>query len=343
MKCYKILSLCIGVVLALLLGEFTARCYYFLKTTTDTLILSENKKLRFEHKPSITFVNKHGVTMRYNSLGFIGDEIGEKKENTVRILGIGDSITEAKYLPENRRYLNLTEAILKQKTKRNIEVINAGVSAYNTWQELELLRQKNPVVKADIILVQICLNDFVYEWFEYKKTWFNRIKARDGSRARYFSFVYQRSDLYKFLYDFLSRVRRVWLSNMKEFYRYHEQFSLPKPADFEQWKKPYEEMLAYAQENNIKIFFFIFPVNFQLLREQDATFRPLSDFFDKKGAYFLDLIKLFRQYYSEEKPLFRNRDFVHPTALGHSIAAKAIADYMVQHKLIEQAASIKAH
>ncbi len=118
-------------------------------------------------------------------MGFIGDEVEQKKG--LRIIGIGDSITEGIYLPEDRRYLNIIGKILREKTDRDIEIINGAVGSYNTWQELALIKERGLILKPDLIIFGICLNDYVKSNpFEYKNL-FGRVSVnlkRDGSKAR---------------------------------------------------------------------------------------------------------------------------------------------------------------
>lgn len=338
MKRYKFLAICLGIFLALLLGEVIMRFYYFNKMTAQNLILSKNKKLIYEHKPSINFINKYGIRVRYNSLGLIGSEIYEKTNDTFRILGIGDSITEAPYLPENHSYLNRLAEELKKNTKRRIEVMNAAVGGYNTWQELEMMKEKSLLVKTDLIIVGVCLNDFVDRKPILKKSWFNRIKVnfQDGSKARYFNFLYQKSSLYKFLYDFLSHTRRKGLGETG-YRRYLEEYNFDiSRSDFEKWKKPFEEMMIFSKENKIKILFVIFPLHNQILHKEISSYSPLSDFFKQKNANFLDLMEDFKKESEEGKSLFRKRDIIHPTSLGHSIAAEAISNSIIQNKLLNK-------
>lgn len=67
--------------------------------------------------------------------------MSSKSSNAFRVLGIGDPVTEAIYLAEEQRYINLIGPILTERTGRPIEIINAGVGGYNSWQELELIKK----------------------------------------------------------------------------------------------------------------------------------------------------------------------------------------------------------
>ena len=333
----KILLMCFGILIALLLSEIASRIYYYKQYSDRTLALADGPTF-YTHKPSIEFTNKYGVQVKYNSLGFIGKEIQPKSEDSFRILTIGDSIAEAVFLREEERYINRLAAILSEKTDRIVEAVNAGISGYNTWQELELLRTKGLSVKPDLIIVGVCLNDFFGKKPALERGLFGRIveNYRDGSRARYFDFIYQRSDLYKLAYDFLARKRRGRLDG-KNYLHYLEDYEyLIKPRDFEKWKEPFMEMISLAEDNNVKILFVIFPLENQVIKGKDDSYVPLSDFFRNNNAYYIDLIEYFKEHLVGGQPLYKERDIIHPSSLGHEIVAEAISDYIFKNRLMQQ-------
>ncbi|MDD5238578.1 MAG: hypothetical protein PHU96_06435 [Candidatus Omnitrophica bacterium] len=152
MKKKEFIFISAGLLIFILLLEGFVRIYNFIRSSTSSVILSKNEILVYENRPSIVFKSNHGVRMQYNSLGFIGDEIAPKSNGAFRILGIGDSITSASYLSDEYRFLNILQKILSNKLNKSIEVINAGTGGYNTWQELELIKQKGLSVEPDLII-----------------------------------------------------------------------------------------------------------------------------------------------------------------------------------------------
>ena len=335
---HKIFLVCFGVTVALILSEIATRIYYYKQFSSNAMRLLDDAVV-YAHRPSIKFTNNYGVYVEYNSLGFIGKEIEPKSENVFRIFGIGDSITAAEYLTEGERYLNRLEVILTEKTGRAVEVINGGVGGYSTQQELELLRTKGLLLDPDLIVVGVCLNDFYIKRSNLTKGLFGRIleNYRDGSRARCFDFIYQRSDLYKFIYDFLSETKRGRLGD-KSYQRYLEEYEYTiKPRDFEKWKKAFLKMLSLARLNDTNIVFVIFPLRNQIIKGEDNfSFVLLSDFFEENSIYYIDLIECFKRYAAKEHLLYRKRDIIHPSALGHKIAGEVIADYILKNKLMSR-------
>jgi len=324
-KIYKIIAISVGICLALIAGEITARVYYIQKYKIRNLDINQPSKLEYTHKPSVSFVNKHGIRITYNSMGFIGEEVPPKAEGVFRILGVGDSITAADYLPANERYLNRIKFLLSGKIAKNVEIINAGVSGYNTWQELALIRSKGLAVKPDLIIVGICVNDYYGTRCKFKKTCLGTVAETDyrrGVNVRYLNFLYQRSDLYKIVYDFLHNIKKGLIGA--------KSYSDEPKRDYSKWLGVFNDMICLADEHKIKILFVLFPREEQILKS-DTTNEMLTRFFKEKNAYYLDLIKDFNAH--AEEPLFRKKDSLHPLASGHKIAAKAIADYIIKHRL----------
>jgi lysophospholipase L1-like esterase len=333
-----ILNVVFFLFLALLISillELITRVYFGLRQSTGTIILTGDDRI-YDHRPLITFTNKYGFRIHYNSLGFIGDEIGEKKKGTFRILGLGDSVTDASYLPEKERYLSVLEETLSHRLHKPVEVINGAVSGYNSWQELALLKNKGLKIKPDLVIVGICLNDSVKLVPLPRVNWLGGItaKIRDGSKARYGDFLYQRSDFYKLAYDFLYNLRKGGLSD-KDFRRYAKGYRFSINVDeMEEWKAVFREMLLLAKGHNTKILFVIFPLQGQVIRGEEFSCRGLSDLFRDNKAYCLDLIGSFRLRFKNGEPLFKRRDLLHPTSLGHRIAAESIADFIISQGIL---------
>lgn len=153
-----------GITLFLLfvLLEISIRA---IRTESDNLIM-QNPVLGWVHVP-----NKNGysrskefsVKVRINKDGFIGRNYGySKPENTVRILVMGDSVTEAFQVPEEESYSRLLEEILKDNFKNtNFEVLNMGIAGYGTQKEYYVLKDKGLKFNPDITVLGFFTgNDF---------------------------------------------------------------------------------------------------------------------------------------------------------------------------------------
>lgn len=105
------------------------------------------------------------ITYRTNALGLRGSEpIWPKPRGRFRILALGDSQTfgfeveEHDALPAQlERHLTSASAVAER-----LEVFNAGVPSYNTWQEMVWLRDRGLALDPDLVLLQIDSNDVLY-------------------------------------------------------------------------------------------------------------------------------------------------------------------------------------
>ncbi|MHC4596399.1 MAG: SGNH/GDSL hydrolase family protein [Planctomycetota bacterium] len=83
-----------------------------------------------------------------------------KPEGTLRILILGDSIAYGVAVSKNKTFSNRLEGLLR-KQFRTAQVINAGVSGYTAYNELQYYLTKGREFEPDIVIVAFCMNDVV--------------------------------------------------------------------------------------------------------------------------------------------------------------------------------------
>ena len=104
---------------------------------------------------------KKGLTY-HNSLGYRSREFNpEKPANTYRIVLLGGSTTYTASVKDNdKTFAYQLERILRNDYgKENIEVINAGVSGYNSWESLINLQFRVLDIDPDLVIVYHGTND----------------------------------------------------------------------------------------------------------------------------------------------------------------------------------------
>ena len=106
-------------------------------------------------------VARSEVPIRTNSLGLRSPEIAlAKPPDMFRILVLGDSVTFGWSLRGEDTYASQLASLLATlRPNQRVEVINAGVSGYGTWQELRWLQETGLALEPDVIIVQAHLND----------------------------------------------------------------------------------------------------------------------------------------------------------------------------------------
>lgn len=125
--------------------------------------ISENPLIGYELVPD--FESDRAGSMldfrgKANSLGFRDREHSVlKPEGVFRILVLGDSITQGLGVRDDAEVFT---AVLERELEASpgrFEVLNFGVSGYNTQQEVETLRQKGLVYAPDLVVLAYCSND----------------------------------------------------------------------------------------------------------------------------------------------------------------------------------------
>ena len=110
---------------------------------------------------------------RHNALGFRGDPVKtDKDENTYRIVALGGSTTYCTGVKDYRHtYPKLLGEYLQDKGFEQVEVINAGVNGYASYQNLMNLQFRVLPLQPDLVIIYQGLNDvdarFVYPHDEY--------------------------------------------------------------------------------------------------------------------------------------------------------------------------------
>jgi lysophospholipase L1-like esterase len=90
-----------------------------------------------------------------NAHGYRGVEYPlAKAPGTYRVLALGDSITE------QQAWVRILEAKLAMATEAPVEVWNLGVTGYAVPNELAMLRHRGLALDPDLVVLQLCLNDY---------------------------------------------------------------------------------------------------------------------------------------------------------------------------------------
>ncbi len=83
-----------------------------------------------------------------------------KPKGTFRILVLGDSIAFASSILVENTFPNRLESLLS-KQSWPVEVVNAGVSGYTAYNELQYYLAKGRDFDPDVVIVAFCMNDVV--------------------------------------------------------------------------------------------------------------------------------------------------------------------------------------
>lgn len=94
-----------------------------------------------------------------NSYGLRGPEFALDKADTFRIVCLGNSCAFGYGQPAKSAFPAQLEEILRDKFSAKIQVINAGIPGYSSYQGLVYLREKALLFQPDLLIVSFGYND----------------------------------------------------------------------------------------------------------------------------------------------------------------------------------------
>jgi lysophospholipase L1-like esterase len=119
---------------------------------------SSNPQLLYALRPNVSVRAK--VDYRTNSHGMRNRELPQSKPpGTIRIAVIGDSIAFGWWVEEANLFPSRLEGMLNAAGPPRVEVLNFGVPGYNLEQETEALRSQVLGFSPDVVIFAFCLND----------------------------------------------------------------------------------------------------------------------------------------------------------------------------------------
>lgn len=139
------------------LAEVAARFVYPapLPWRTPQHAYEASSTLGFRYRPSQTAFTAD-KPFRTNALGLRGAELArEKPAGTKRVVVLGDSIAMGYGVRENDAFAN----VVARGLGPGFEVINAGVAAYNTEQEVNWFLETGRKLAPDAVIIEVYWND----------------------------------------------------------------------------------------------------------------------------------------------------------------------------------------
>jgi len=115
----------------------------------------------YSSDPQGYFGPTHTISYETNSLGLRERELSiPKPPGVVRVVALGDSFTLGEGVRVEDSWPRQLETILHSRyPERTIEVVNAGVNAYDTRQELEHYRRTARAYDPDLVVIAMVWND----------------------------------------------------------------------------------------------------------------------------------------------------------------------------------------
>jgi lysophospholipase L1-like esterase len=323
------LVLALSSVLVTLLGLETAFRLAGVSVGTvqinrETVRRSDNPRLRFDLRPNGRA--RAEVVYRVNAEGLRGPETTvEKPAGTRRIAVLGDSIAFGYWVAEQDAFPAQLQQLLSAGGGGPVEVLNFGVPGYNLEQEIETLRAKALAFAPDAVVVAFCLNDlegvFSYELglvqdrAARRGTLLGRVRDELLGHSLLFSWVEYR------LSEMEARRRFVKVKNPLDGPLYAEAVSQQRTA----LDARFAVLQALVAARGIPAFVLVFPVlgsGFGESYPYHALHEAIAGAARAHGIGVVDLRECYAGYRLRDLRV----DVVHPSPLGHRVAAHALRD-----------------
>lgn len=131
----------------------------FIVVAAPAHVPSADPNLTYEYRPNHSVPGDPDFS---NSVGMRGPERSKAKPpNTVRIAGIGDSMLAGDSHPYGKTFLFVLEDMLNDAATSPVrfEVLNFGVSGYNSQEQAVVLHKKTLAYDPDWVILGIVIND----------------------------------------------------------------------------------------------------------------------------------------------------------------------------------------
>ncbi len=325
----KVLRIIAGFLIFLLIfflaGEAVCRVFV-LSNDTFPVDFIEDPFLPYRYKPGSRTVSLHGIPININSLGLRDKECDQRKgEKAYRILVLGDSSTLGYGIRIEETFSERIEEILIRTDTASYEIINAGVSGYNTRDELNYLVHYGLDLHPDMVIMGLMTNDFTVRSLELDIK--NGIGIGSGSNLRLSPAVkkiLRRSKLYVFL---------AWARvEIRHRYKKRDFTKAEKTSDLgELWtsySKVVDRLVSVCADNKMPLFIIAIPSREEVLRgEYDK-----QEFIEKmrlkaRDRYvFIDMLPVFSNSRGPNNAdnLYVKRDSCQPAPKGHKLIAEEI-------------------
>jgi len=290
-----------------------------------TVRRSDNPRLRFELRPGGAV--RAEVEYHVNELGLRGPETTlEKPPGVRRVAVLGDSIAFGYWVSDEQGFARQLETLLNAPGggAGRVEVLNFGVPGYNLEQEIEALRSKALAFSPDLVVLLFCLNDLeglfsyelglVQERTERGRTIGGRAREWLVARSRLFSWVEYR------LTELEARRSFVKAKNPLEGPLYAEAVSQQERA----LQGQLAVMHSLLGSHGIPGLVVVVPVlgdRFERYPHRDLH-RAVVEAVEAESLAAVDLLDCFTAYAFRDLRV----DVVHPSPLGHRVAAHAVSD-----------------
>ncbi len=307
-----------------------------------------------------TIPGSFASTFHTNARGLRGArEFSFEKHQAARMVVVGDSFTWGWGVNDDDIYTAKLAALRPQ-----MDVINLGVTAYGTSQELEYFKTEGRRYRPDVVLLAFCLNDIEeYEFQAIRRgASTEAVASQPPSMRSWKSWVSEHMYLYRFLIDrintnktLVNALVRIGLKGELSGYEALDFNVRPALRQYpphlaDQWERTKGQLrvirdLARAQHARLILALipslqtveptaFAHTIAYTKYEPEDfdldKPYRLLEEFGKEEQIEVLNPVASFRQAQAQRIKLYLPND-MHFTPAGHELFAKEIQRYLEQH------------
>ncbi len=275
-----------------------------IQSNPDVLIHNTKKGRRLIPNANAIIKNHHlskrDIKVKINSLGFRDKEIPiQKKNNEIRVLVLGDSITWGDYLQVEEVYVDRIEKYLdKLPDNRTFEVINAGVGDTGLKEQVDILMETGISVSPDIVILAFYMNDSRPPWgFQAElghSGWLRRnsiVLSKVYNNFILWKWIKNKGkDRFKWIYEYKNI---NWQDNKQTFLELagmakYDWGAAWDPKSWEILNPYFTKLKELAEENKFRVLLVVFPVTFQVYADYTENYpqQALSEIAKKNNFYF---------------------------------------------------------
>jgi lysophospholipase L1-like esterase len=276
----------------------------------------------YDSNPRGYFDEQNGLTYRTNQHGFRGAEFPlAKPKGTSRIMVLGDSFTFGEGVKVEHLFTTRLQEILRARAEPNVDVLNFGVSAWSTRDEINYFENAGRSFEPDLVVVVFVLNDAGPDvldlWNDFRASYEAPFPLKYSYAASYLYSKHLRKNAGR---------------------QYIDALVGSALTEQDRWNRSLAHLSRgrqLAESIGARFAVVIFPFMYEL--NDSYPFLSLHELVAARCRTeqipCLDLLPAFKgQSYTD---LWVHPADQHPNEKGHAIAADAIADFLIDDRLIE--------
>lgn len=253
--------ICLGLVLvSCLLLEAASRLFFKAPDDLSSIlsILEQDSVLFWRQRPNLDIIFQ-GVQVNTNQMGFRNREFDQEKNGKFRIVCLGASPTFGWGVKAEESYPAVLERAIKERcgSAKNIEVINAGIIGYSSYQGLLLFKKQILGLSPDVVIVSYLVNDLdKYRFYRNSGQSDNELRPKNEALVFAENMLNQSAfcQAFRRLLFKVGRINTKLYGKAGYIYQDNRRVALPD------YRNNLNEIIAIAKKNGIKVVLVNMPV-----------------------------------------------------------------------------------